>query len=202
MAEQYFEHDPRSESRPRPIEVEYGGERFGFVTDAGVFSGGGLDDGTRLLLDAALPLLHGRVLDLGCGWGPVGVIAGKLCPACSITMLDVNARACALAEANAKSMGVRAEVVCADSPLAAPGPFDWILLNPPIRAGKQAVYALFRESRDSLAPGGKLAVVIRRQQGAESARDYLGTLFAQVTPAKRKKGYHVYICEGDSGDIR
>ncbi len=196
MAEQYFQRKPTSVSRPRLIRLEYGGREFAFETDAGVFSGDGLDDGTRLLLDTTIPMLSGKVLDLGCGWGPVGVITGKLRPELTVTMLDVNERACALASANAKRNSVFPMIICADGPKAAPGWYDWILLNPPIRAGKQTVYQLFRDSREKLSESGKLAVVIRRQQGADSAREYLQTLFERVALAERKKGYHIFICEG------
>ena len=196
MSEQYFQATPGSAHRPQALRVDYGGVEFTFMTDAGVFSRDGLDEGTRVLLDATVPHLTGRVLDLGCGWGPAGVIAGRLCHGCAVTMSDINERACGLAKDNAARNWVRAEVHCADGLGGFEGIYDWILLNPPIRAGKETVYGLFRESAGRLAPEGRLAVVIRKQQGAPSAKVTLESLFHTVSLARRNKGYHVFICEG------
>ena len=195
MGEQYFSPDPAAPSQPRALTVAFEGREYRFMTDAGVFSGDGLDEGTELLLTAALPRLSGRVLDLGCGWGAVGVIAGKRCPACEVTLCDVNERACGLARENLARNRVEARVFCGDGLGAVEGGFDWILLNPPIRAGKQTVYRLFRDSAARLTQSGRLAVVIRKQQGAASAKAYLETLFQNVALVLRKKGYHVYFCE-------
>lgn len=200
MSEHYFAPEPGTEHALREIEVVFEGVRFSFQTDAGVFSRADFDEGSALMLGAALDELSGDVLDLGCGWGPVGVIAARLCPSCRVTMLDVNARACQLSQANAKRAGVNARVHCQDGLKGIGESFDWILLNPPIRAGKETVYRLFRESRDSLRPEGRLVVVIRKQQGALSAQRYLETLFTRVDLRCRKKGYHVYFCSGGNGN--
>ena len=195
MGEQYFQAEPHSAHHPRIVQLEFKGERFTFETDAGVFSKGALDEGTQLLLDTVRPHLSGKVLDLGCGWGAVGVILSRLCPDCGITMLDINQRACVLAEKNARRNGVSPLVLCGDGLEMTEGFFDWILLNPPIRAGKETVYGLFRRSAASLNPSGRLAVVIRRQQGALSAKSFLETLFHSVSLEQRKKGYYIFICK-------
>ena len=194
MTEHYFTSSPGSAHKTRSFPLEYQGEQFLFETDAGVFSGDALDEGTRLLLDAVIPTLSGRVLDLGCGWGPAGIIAGRLRPECHITMTDINDRACALAEENKKRNKAQAGVARGDGLSAVQGDFDWILLNPPIRAGKQTVYSLFIQAGNRLSAGGTLAVVIRKQQGAASARTFLESLFSSVSLALRKKGYHVFFC--------
>lgn len=195
MSEQYFEAQPQSAHDIRRLQVQFAGHDFTFETDAGVFSRDGLDEGSALLLQAALPQLRGRVLDLGCGWGPVGIIAAKLKPGIQVTMTDINLRAVELSRRNLELNGVSAQVLVGDGLEAVPGSFDWILLNPPIRAGKQTVYRLFRDSAARLTPGGRLAVVIRKQQGAASAKACLETLFQNVALVLRKKGYHVYFCE-------
>lgn len=195
MAEQYFTALPQSAHKKREVELEYKNRRFIIFTDAGVFSRDGLDVGTEILLDTSLDKLSGRVLDLGCGWGACGVIAGKMRPDCQIVMSDINERACELAKENAAANAVSAKVFCGDGLQAVPGNFDWILLNPPIRAGKQTVYELFNQSAHRLNAGGKLAVVIRKQQGALSAQAHLQTLFQTVTLVCRRKGFHVYFCE-------
>ncbi len=200
MAEHYFSPEPGAEHALRDIELDFEGERFYFQTDAGVFSREGLDEGSALLLRAVMDRVSGEVLDLGCGWGPVGTILARLCPACRVTMIDINARACQLAMENARRNRVSARVLCQDGLAGTMGAFDWILLNPPIRAGKETVYRLFRESAGRLAEGGTLAIVIRKQQGAPSAQRYLETLFGEVSLHCRKKGYHVYFCAGGKSD--
>ena len=148
-----------------------------FITDAGVFSRDGLDAGTRVLLEA-LPPLSGRVLDLGCGWGALGGVLAKKWADVRFVLTDVNERAAALAERNLKLNGLdNFEVVCGDGFSAVEGTFDWIVTNPPIRAGKQVIYALFAEAKNYLAPGGTLALVIRTQQGAKSAERYLRGIY-------------------------
>lgn len=195
MSEQYFTSQPTSAQDMRSIKVEYGEKTFHFQTDAGVFSRDELDPGSRLLLDACLPRLKGRVLDLGCGWGPVGTIVSRLCTGCQVEMTDINQRATDLARLNLLKNKAQAQVFTGNGFGPLTGQYDWILINPPIRAGKQLVYQLFFDSSRHLRPDGCLAVVIRKQQGAQSAKDYLETLFPQVKLAARKKGYHVYFCE-------
>jgi len=194
LPEQYFEALPQSAHNIRRLDVSFAGQDFVFETDAGVFSRDGLDPGSALLLQAVLPQLAGEVLDLGCGWGAVGVIAARLRPDIRLTMTDINARAANLARRNLRLNGVSGQVVVGDGFEAVKGQFDWILLNPPIRAGKQTVYGLFAKSATRLRPGGCLCLVIRKQQGALSAREYLGTLFDDITMLARRKGYHIYCC--------
>ena len=196
LTEHYFTSFPGSAHKTRSFPLEYQGEQFLFETDAGVFSGDALDEGTRLLLDAVIPTLSGRVLDLGCGWGPAGIIAGRLRPECHITMTDINDRACALADENKKRNRVQAGVAQGDGLSAVQGDFDWILLNPPIRAGKQVVYSLFIQAGNRLSAGGTLAVVIRKQQGAASQNLFGKACFLLCPWPSRKKGYHVFFLQG------
>ncbi|MBQ3232812.1 MAG: methyltransferase, partial [Clostridia bacterium] len=121
MAEQYFTSNPTSEHKYSKFETEILGNTVCFHTDSGVFSRDGLDFGTRTLLEA-LPGLYGRVLDLGCGWGAVGVSVGKKYPETEIVMSDVNERAMELAEKNLRENGVtNATVMKSDAMDAVPG---------------------------------------------------------------------------------
>lgn len=194
MTEHYYSKNPGVGHDEKRVIFEALGLKFQCDTDAGVFSRDGLDMGTRILLDA-LPEVAGRVLDLGCGWGAVGVVLGKRYPGAEILLTDVNERAAALAERNLRTNGVgNARVVCGDGFAAVEGCFDLIALNPPIRAGKEVVYGLFAGAARYLAPGGALYVVIRKQQGAESAQRYLGTVYHCVERVARDKGYWVFRC--------
>ena len=139
-----------------------------------------------------LPPLHGAVLDMGCGWGPVGVSLKKDNPALRLTMVDVNLRALALSEKNAQQNGVQVEVLESDGFAALRGrKFDWVVTNPPIRAGKQVIYQMFADAAEQLNPDGGLCLVIRKQQGAESCVKYLKTLYGQVETLKKSGGFWV-----------
>lgn len=196
MSEQYFTGKPTSESRPVDCEFEYRGHAMRFTTDAGVFSKGELDNGTRILLKALPDDLKGRVLDLGCGWGPVGVSLGKCFPDLEIVMSDVNERALSLAKENAVRNRVKASGVLSDGLDSVEGDFDCIITNPPIRAGKQVIYRMFAQSRDRLREKGQLYIVIRKQQGAQSAITYLKTLFNQVDTIEKSGGFWIIRCQG------
>ena len=189
--EMYYTREPSSESKPVPCSFTYRGHALKFVTDSGVFSRGELDQGSKLLLEA-LPELKGDVLDLGCGWGALGIAIGKANPEAHVTMVDVNLRALELCRNNADANGVAVTCLESDGLKAVAGRlFDSIVTNPPIRAGKQKVYEMLGDASGSLRPGGSLFLVIRKQQGAESCIRYLSGRFASVEKLDRSGGFWV-----------
>ena len=190
MNDHYYTVNPNSAHDVRRVEFSVLGNALKFDTDAGVFSRDGLDTGTQVLLEA-LPPLSGRILDLGCGWGPVGVALKKSYPETEIVMTDVNQRAVDLSRKNLKLNGVEAEVFQGDGFENVPGSFDCVITNPPIRAGKQAIYAMFAEACNRLNPGGALYIVIRKQQGAPSALKYLKEVFGEAEVVDRGAGFWV-----------
>lgn len=205
MNDQYYTADPSSESRPVPCAFPYRGHGLSFMTDAGVFSKGELDAGSRLLLDA-LPPLQGDVLDIGCGWGAIGIAVAKANKQSRVTMLDVNRRALGLCQANCLRNGVTAEILESDGMAAVLGrKFDAIITNPPIRAGKQVIYKMFADAAASLNAEGALYLVIRKQQGAESCVKYLKTLFEAVVKLDKSAGFWVLKAsepkEGNTDEI-
>ncbi len=191
MNDHYYTANPASAHDERRVALTALGNALVFTTDAGVFSRDGLDKGTEALLNALPVPMEGRVLDLGCGWGPVGVALGKKYPALEIVMTDINQRAAELARRNLAANGVQAQVVQGDGFAAVEGSFDTILTNPPIRAGKAVIYALFREARERLNPGGALYIVIRKQQGAPSALKFLREVYDEAEVIDRSGGFHV-----------
>ena len=200
MPEHYYTASPASKHDERRLTVRALGVELSFTTDAGVFSRDGLDAGTRTLLEA-LPPLAGRVLDLGCGWGALGGVLAKVYPQARFVLSDINARAVELARRNLRENGLsNAEAVCGDGFAAVEGKFDWILTNPPIRAGKQVIYALFAQAKEFLAPGGTLALVIRTQQGAKSAERYLQSLYQSVKTLDISGGFRVLAASDASDD--
>jgi 16S rRNA (guanine1207-N2)-methyltransferase len=192
MNDHYYTREPQSESRPVECEYVYRGERLRFVTDAGVFSKGEVDNGTRLLLEALPEQMSGEILDLGCGWGVIGISIAKKWPECRVTMADVNLRALELSRENAKKNRVETECIESDGMAAlASRTFDAVVTNPPIRAGKQVIYQMFADAAKSLKPGGALYLVIRKQQGAESCIKYLKTIYGEVEKLDRSGGFWV-----------
>ena len=192
MNDHYYTQEPASASRPVECRWTYRGEELVFTTDAGVFSRGEVDTGTRLLLEALPEEMKGEILDLGCGWGVIGISIARKWPETRVTLADVNRRALELSRENAKRN--RADVICAESDglSAFEGTiFDAVVTNPPIRAGKQVIYGMFADAAKHLAPGGALYLVIRKQQGAESCVRYLQTIYASVEKLDRSAGFWV-----------
>lgn len=197
MPDHYFSQTPSSAHRPDTLRVNALGQELLFHTDAGVFSRSELDPGSLLLLES-LPELSGRVLDLGCGWGAIGVTLAKKYPKASFVLSDINRRAVELSEANIKAnRAENAVALQSDGFAQLAGSFDWILTNPPIRAGKQLIYALFDQAKSWLNPGGSLYIVIRKQQGAPSAMRHLEQVYGNAELIARDKGYWIIKCRGE-----
>lgn len=193
-SDHYYTASPASAHELRTFGFDFGGKTLSFTTDAGVFSKGHVDPGT-LLLAASLPAgLAGRVLDLGCGWGALSVLMLSRFPQLSLVMSDVNSRALGLAGQNVRANGMQAEAVLSDGLERVEGQFDAVVTNPPIRAGKQVIYKMFADSRARLKEGGRLFLVIRKQQGAPSALKYLCTLFSSAEVIARDAGYWIIEC--------
>ena len=192
MSDHYYSRNPESESRPVFCEYVYRGIPLTFQTDAGVFSKGEVDTGTDLLLNALPEEMSGEILDLGCGWGAIGISVARKWPETRVTMADVNLRALELSRENAKRNRVEVTCIESDGMAAFPGKkFDAVITNPPIRAGKQVIYRMFAEAAEALNPGGALYLVIRKQQGAESCMKYLATLFDRVEKISKSGGFWV-----------
>ena len=191
----YFDENPQAGHQIRYVETRLGGQDFQFKTDQAVFSRNHLDFGSELLITtvAAEPMVPtGRLLDLGCGYGPVGIVMKRLFPALDVVLCDINTRALALATDNAAANQTRyLEIVQSDGLQALTGDFDLILTNPPIRAGKATVYRFYSESAAHLRPEGRLYVVIRKKQGAPSTLERLQSLFHRVDVIEKSGGFWI-----------
>ena len=196
MSDHYYSPDPQSTHRPARLSYAYRGCSLSFHTDSGVFSRLEIDKGTEILLNALPYDLSGSVLDMGCGYGVIGVSLGKAYPACRITMVDINQRAVDLARQNADENSVAATIFQSDGYHEIPPEktYACILQNPPIRAGKQTIYQMFAQGAARLKENGVLWLVIRKQQGAPSAMTYLQSLFHQVSAPEKKSGYWILRC--------
>jgi 16S rRNA (guanine1207-N2)-methyltransferase len=190
----YFSERPRARSSRRALRFLYRGELLSFVVDAGVFASHGLDPGTALLIEH-LSLEDGaRVLDLGCGWGAVGVAAGKSSPHGTIVLTDVNRRAARLASENIGRNGLgNAEVRVGRlfEPVANER-FDLIASNPPFRAGRATVLEMLVAAPDRLAAGGRLLLVGKGSQGIRFYQEWIRTHWDPgVRVVGRGSGYRV-----------
>lgn len=193
MAEHYFTEKPSSERSIKEITVDIRGSSFRFLTDRGVFSRGRLDRGTRLLIDTMNIGKAERILDLGCGYGPIGIVAARLSPESEVFMVDVNRRACELATENVRlNRLTNAKVLSGTGFESVQGiKFDLILCNPPIRAGKSVVFPLITEAREFIEPGGRLLVVARTKQGSKSILKHMSEVFHAAREIEKGGGYRV-----------
>jgi 16S rRNA (guanine1207-N2)-methyltransferase len=194
MSEHYYSKQPTTSSDRNTIEATLRGKRVSFVTEAGVFSKREVDYGSRVLIEEMDIPVDADVLDVGCGYGPIGLIAAALASQGTVTMVDVNERAVATAKENAERLGVRNVRILQSDRYEALGEetFDVILTNPPIRAGKSIVHSIFEGAVERLRPGGSLWIVIQKKQGAPSAFSKLEELFGHVREVTKDKGYRIF----------
>ena len=195
-AKHYFTDNRDLPSRKREMKYFFLGTEYAFITDDGVFSKGEVDYGTHTLLKAlSEESLTGSVLDLGCGYGVIGVVLKKSFPDITLTAVDVNPRVAELATENAAKNGTPFEVLVSDGfEEIAERTFDTVVTNPPIRAGKKVIYRMFEDAHAHLTEGGRFYAVIRRNQGAESAMNKLAELFGSCDLIDRDRGYWVLKC--------
>ena len=191
---QYFDNNENLISKKREISVLLNDTKYTFISDNGVFSKGEVDYGSIALLKVLLKQdFTGNILDIGCGYGTIGLILAKNFPECNFLLSDVNIRACALARENKKSFGVKnVEIIESDIFQNIYKNFDYIVTNPPIRAGKKVIYSIFEQSYHHLNQNGSLFIVIRRSHGAESAQKFIHSVFGNCELLKKDKGFYVY----------
>lgn len=195
MSEHYYTRRPSTEHDRKQIQFQCRGLMLQLMTDAGVFSKSGVDFGSRLLVEHLSVNDDDYILDVGCGYGAIGLMCASLIPSGFVTMVDINERALTLAKENAaqnKITNVRVLQSDLYSGLLTER-FTKIVSNPPIRAGKQVVHQLFEQSHEWLAPEGQLWIVIQKKQGAPSAIKKLEELFEDVKLIAKDKGYFI-VC--------
>lgn len=199
MSEHYYSEKPTVESDRKTWQYTLRNHLFTFQSDRGVFSKNEVDFGSRLLIETfVMPNVSGDVLDVGCGYGPIGLTIAKEFER-KVQMIDINERAIELAKDNARLNGVT-NVNIYQSNLfenVKDQKFAAVLTNPPIRAGKQVVHEIFDKSYDYLVNGGELWIVIQKKQGAPSAIEKLKELFSEVEVVEKKKGYYIIMARKD-----
>jgi len=192
MCSHYFRRGHRFFGGFRVIGEVLRGIGFEFIVGGGVFSSKGVDEGTRLLIECADVPEEGLLLDLGCGYGVIGIVFAKLHPRLRVYMVDVNPRAVELAKLNAKHNNVADRVTVLQGNLYEPVKglrFNVILSNPPLAAGMKTVEAIVRQAPKHLVEGGSLQLVLRK--GVERVRRTMEEVFGNCEIVVRKKGYTV-----------
>lgn len=189
----YFDDNQHLKSNRKEISFRFWCFDYLFVTDHGVFSKGEIDEGSEVLLKALKEQeLGDKILDLGCGYGTIGIILKKAFADKSVMMVDVNTRALDLAKANAKANEVDVKIIKSNIFASIKEErFTSVITNPPIRAGKQVIYQMFKESYNQLEKAGTLYVVMRKSHGAKSAQAYITEVFGNCEVVAKAKGFYV-----------
>ena len=196
MSGQYFENNENLTSNINELTYYFRKTKMRFLSDNGVFSKGGIDFGSSLLLRTIDVKDAKTLLDVGCGYGTIGLTIAKTNPECFVEMVDVNFRAIDLAKQNMALNEIKnAEIFASNIYENVTKKYDVVVSNPPIRAGKKVVHEISLGSFEKLNDGGKYYAVIQKKQGAESLYKALQTVFPIVEVIDKDKGYWIIKAE-------
>lgn len=198
VAEHYYSKEQKSQLRISKIKARLLGIEFEFYTSGGVFSPKKIDKGTKVLIENCLLEDGWNVLDLGCGYGAVGISIAIKYPLVNVVMSDVNKRALMLARKNIENYKIKnISVVDSDcfEKLKTKHKFDTLLLNPPQSAGKKLCFRMIEESKKYLTSHGLLQIVARHNKGGSELEKKMKAVFGNVKTVAKKGGYRVYVGE-------
>ena len=191
----YFKPTHKNPLNRKRIPFRFLGVDVEFETHENIFSKHHVDEGTQLLLSALPPIQKDlKILDLGCGYGVVGITVKKVYSQTSVLCSDINEDALVLCEMNAHLNQVKVDCVHSDGFKNIHQSFDWILFNPPIRVGKANLFPLYLECMKHLETNGTLWMVIRKDKGAQSTMNFLRQEGYQVNKIAQDKGYWIITC--------
>ena len=195
MVHYFSEDNDNLKSNPKVIAFSVNNIPFKFNTDNGVFSKYNLDRGTKILLEYLIVNESFKTsLDLGCGYGVIGIYLNKA-HNLMVDMVDINKRAIKLSKANVDLNSVEANVFRSDGFDNITGKYDLIITNPPIRAGKEVIYRFFEDAAQHLNIDGEFYLVINKKHGADSTLNKLEKIYKSVEIINKKKGFYVIKCK-------
>ena len=190
--EHYFSKNPVSEPKENIVRYKLNNLELSFFTSSSVFSKRQIDKGTALLIKACRINIGAKVLDIGCGYGVVGISVSRLYPRTQVTMSDINERAIALAKKNSVINKADVNIISSDMFENIHESFNVILSNPPQSAGKKLCFELIVQSFLHLENGGSLQLVARNQKGGKELSKKMMEIFGNNLTIARKSGYHIY----------
>ncbi|PTI41061.1 class I SAM-dependent methyltransferase [Staphylococcus succinus] len=193
----YYDENPEVESDESLFTYSYDNHNLELISDAGVFSKGKIDFGSDLLVKTFLktypPGPTKNIIDVGCGYGPIGLMIAKVSPHHEVMMVDINQRALSLSRKNKKKNRIENVEIKESDGLSQVenNAYDFVLTNPPIRAGKTVVHSILIDAYEKLKDGGTLCVVIQKKQGMPSAKQKMQDTFNNVEVLEKSKGYYI-----------
>ncbi|OEK98628.1 class I SAM-dependent methyltransferase [Staphylococcus casei] len=193
----YYDENPEVESDESLFTYSYDNHNLELISDAGVFSKGKIDFGSDLLVKTFLktypPGPTKNIIDVGCGYGPIGLMIAKVSPHHEVMMVDINQRALSLSRKNKKKNRIENVEIKESDGLSQVenNAYDFVLTNPPIRAGKTVVHSILIDAYEKLKDGGALCVVIQKKQGMPSAKQKMQDTFNNVEVLEKSKGYYI-----------
>ena len=193
MTEHYFTEKPTSELKIYKIKFNIRNKDIELFTASGVFSPRELDTGSDILLKNCIINDNWKVLDLGCGYGIVGISLKLLFPSITLTLSDINERALDMTRKNIKKYNIKAYVIKSNSFDNIKDKFDTILLNPPQTAGKQLCFNMIEKSKEHLNKDGILQLVARHNKGGKDLSKKMFEVFSNVKEITKTAGFRVYV---------
>ena len=165
----YYSKNPDVKHEEKNFDFRLLGVDFKFVTDNGVFSKNTIDFGSRVLIEAAGSLeLGDKILDVGCGYGPIGLSLAKKNPGAMVEMVDVNELALELAKKNAEKNTIQN-----------------------VSIHESSIYENVLSGIDHLKEGGMILAVLQKKQGAPSAMKKMEETYGNCETIAKEKGYYV-----------
>lgn len=192
--EHYFVAKPLSKKKEYAFSANIFGVPLNFFTASGVFSPRQIDLGTLVLIKYMQLKSGENILDFGCGYGPIGIMAAKSCKTCNVVMVDINERAVEAAKRNIRENDVKnahAKQSFFYSTLKDEF-FDVILSNLPMSAGLEICYKIIEGAKEHLVPKGTLQIVSRQRKGGERIMKKMEEVFGNVEVLAKKSGYWIY----------
>ncbi|MDQ2087613.1 class I SAM-dependent methyltransferase [Herbivorax sp. ANBcel31] len=187
----YYSKNPDIKHDLGKINYKVNDHLIELITDAGVFSKNKVDFGSDLLIKS-VPPFKGTALDIGCGYGILGISLALLNSESFISMIDINSRAIDLTLKNIKLNNVKnASAFLSDGFLNVSDKFDLIVTNPPIRTGKKVIYPIYESSINFLNTGGSIYLVVQKKQGALSTIEKLNSIYGNCEVIAKDKGYWI-----------
>ena len=195
MVEHYFTEFPESKLKIQKLKFELRGKEIEFYTASGLFSAKSVDKGTKLLISKSIIENNWEVLDLGCGYGIIGLSLLLMNPTLKLTFSDINKRAINITNMNLKLHNLKGKIIQSDGFKNISEKFDTILLNPPQTAGKELCFRLIEDSKKHLKKNGILQIVARHNKGGKELSKKMLKTFDNVKETAKYSGYRVYTSQ-------